>query len=105
MFGPGRLPRGGMRDYGREGGGQRNRQPYVLMLAMRLLHQIAQLQHKPPLTLALMAGMTALHLKPDSFQDLLGGAGMFQWSWLSGGFDHVRNVCFLPSSIIGTFER
>ncbi|CAM9282021.1 unnamed protein product [Scytosiphon promiscuus] len=105
MFGLGRLPRGGMRDYGQGGGRRGNRQPYALILAMRLLHQISQLQHKPPLTLALMAAMTAIHLKPDLFEDLLGSAGMFQWSWLSGGSGHVRSVCFLPASIFDTFQR
>ncbi|CAM9230190.1 unnamed protein product [Hapterophycus canaliculatus] len=103
MFGLGRLPRGGQRDYGRGGGRRDNRQPYALILAMQLLHQISQLQHKPPLTLAMMAGMSALHLKPDLFQDLFGSSGM--WSWLTGDYNHVRSVCLLPASIIGTFER
>lgn len=101
MFGIGGL-QGGMRDYGRGGGRRGNRQPFAVILALRLLHKISQLQHKPPLTLALMAGMSALHLKPDLFQDLLGSAGM--WSWLRG-FDNVRNLCLLPGSIVGTFER
>ena len=36
--------------------------PYIMLLAMRLLQQIQQLPYKPPVTLALMGGMTAIHL-------------------------------------------
>ncbi|CAB1104864.1 unnamed protein product [Ectocarpus sp. CCAP 1310/34] len=108
-LGPGldRLPRGGMRDYGGGGGDGRgrSRQPWALILALRLVHQISQLRHKPPLTLALMAGMSALHLKPDIFEDLFYSKGVFEWSWLTGGFDHIRNVCLLPASILDTYER
>lgn len=110
MFGPpgagfGRLPRGGMRDFGGGGGRGRGRQPYAIYLAMQLLYRISQLRHKPPLTLALMAGMCALHLKPDLFEDLVGGKGMFQWSWLTGGFDHVRSVCLYPAAMLESYER
>lgn len=104
--GLGRLPHGGMRDYGGGGGRRgRGRQPYAMILALRLLYQISQLQHKPPLTLALMAGMSALHLKPDIVGDLFGSKGMFEWSWLTGGFDHIRDLCLLPSSILDTYEQ
>lgn len=111
MLGPGsgfgRLPRGGMRDFRGGGGGGRGRgrQPYALYLAMQLVYRISQLRHKPPLTLALMAGMCAIHLKPDLFEDLVGGKGMFEWSWLTGGFDHVRSVCLYPASMLESYER
>ncbi|CAM9243087.1 unnamed protein product [Pylaiella littoralis] len=106
MYGLGQLPQGGMRDFRRGGGGRRGNNSYALILAMKLIHQISQLRRKPPLTLALMAGMSALHLKPDLFEGLLAvGNGIFDWGWLAGGFDLVRSVCLHPASMFDTFER
>lgn len=96
-----------MRDF-RGGGGRgggRGRQPYAIYLAVELLYRISQLRHKPLLTLGLMAGMCALHLKPDLFEDIFGAKGMFQWSWLTGGFDHLRSVCLYPASMLESYER
>lgn len=116
MFGLG--PAGaGLRNFRtqRRGGG---RQPYAVLLAVRLLHTIANLERKPPITLALMAGMSLFHLKPDVLQDMLravgavgsGGMGNRGWdfwgSWFnSGQVDHVRSVCLFPDAMWDTYER
>lgn len=104
-LGPTGLPLGGMRDFG---AGRRRgyRHPYAVILALQLIHWISNLRRKPPLTLALMAGMSVFHLKPDLLGDMLvGGRGVFQWSWLSGGIDHVRSVCLLPAAVLDSYER
>lgn len=91
---------------GRRGRGY-HRQPYAVILALRLVQQIANLRRKPPLTLALIAGMAVLHLRPDVFEDLVGGAaGKFGGSsWFDGGFDLVRGACLLPASMLDAYER
>ena len=101
----GRQPHGGIRNYGEGGGRGGRRLPLAIYLAMQLLYRISQLRRKPPLTLALMAGMCAIHLKPSLFDDVVGGKGMFEWSWLVGGFDHVRSVCLYPASMLESYER
>lgn len=87
---------GGMRSVG-PGGGQRRRgqHPFALILAIKLVEKITQLQHKPPLTLALIAGMSALHLSPD----------FFDWRWLTEGHDLVESVCIFPAFMLDTFYR
>lgn len=106
MFGPGAgfggLPRGGMRNYG-GGRGRGGGQPYAIYLAMQLVYRISQLRRKPPLTMALMAGMCVIHLKPALFDSLMGGSGTSEWSWLTGG--HVRSVCLYPASMLESYER
>lgn len=109
MFGLG--PGVGGLGAGRRGRGRGyNRQPYAVILALQLVQQIANLRRKPPLTLALMAGMTVLHLKPDLFEDLVGGTaaeGTFGWSssWFGGGTDLVRSFCLLPASMLDAYVR
>eukprot|EP00903_Cladosiphon_okamuranus_P006869 g6690.t1 len=106
LFGPtgptwGGLPAGGMRDYG-VGRGRRGREPYAVYLAMRILYKISQLRRKPPLTLALMAGMCAIHLMPDLLGDLVGGR---RSSWFTGGIDHVQRVCLYPAAMLDSYQR
>lgn len=88
------LPLGG-RDYGHVRRGRRGYDAYALILGMRLVHYISHLGRKPPLTLALMAGMSVLHLKPELFEGL----------FTAGGFDYVRSVCLYPAFMFDTFER
>lgn len=101
------LPAGGVRNYGARGhgrGGQR--QPYFVFLVLQLLHRISSLPRKPPLTLALMAGMSVLHLKPDLLEAVTGGGGggaFSNWSWFTA--DHMRSVCMMPATMLDTFER
>lgn len=108
MFGPG----GARQGFGLElGAGRRRRghhqQPYAVILALQLVQQIANLRRKPPLTLALIAGMAVLHIRPDLVEDLVGGAtGKFGGSsWFGGGFDLVRGACLLPASMLDAYAR
>jgi len=59
MFGRRRFPIGRRR--GRRG---RGTNPFIILMAMRLLQQINRLPVKPPVTLGLMGLQTALHLSP-----------------------------------------
>lgn len=108
MFGLG----GARPGYGLElGGGRRgrgyHRQPYAVILAVQLVQQIANLRRKPPLTLAMIAGMTVLHLRPDVFEDLVGGAAVKfgRSSRFDGGFDLVQGACLLPASMLDAYAR
>lgn len=94
-----------MRNYGPRGYGHRGgyRQPYFVLLAIQLLHKISSLRKKPQLTLALMAAMSVLHLKPDVLGAVAGGGAFGNWSWFSA--DHVHSVCLMPATMLDTFQR
>ena len=96
-----------MHNYGaRRRGRVGSRQPYFLLLVLQLLHKISNLRQKPPVTLALMAGMSALHLKPDLIEAMIGGgAGAFASKWRFFSVDYVRQVCMMPAIMFETFER
>ena len=70
MFGPAMM--GGMMGHRRRGG-QGGRDPFLILLGLRLLDQINRLEHKPPATLALMGAQVAAHLNQPA---LLGRGGL-----------------------------
>lgn len=103
---------GGIADYG-VGLRQRGyRHPYAVLFALRLISTIANLKKKPPLTLALVAVMTLLHVRPDLLQDSIrgmsGGSGGEWWVWgllRAPGDDFLQSVCFHPNTMLAEYER
>lgn len=68
---------------GRRGGGSRG-QHTLLSLALLLAQQAAALEHKPPVTLALVAAQALFFLRPDGFE------------WVPG----TRSGCLIPANIL-----
>ena len=90
-----------MRNYGSARGGYRN--AWFVVMVLQLVQKIADLPRKPPLTLALMAGMAALHLAPELVADFLGAGNQ---SWLSFGYStHIKELCLLPASMLAAYQR
>ena len=103
-----------MRGY--RSGGDRHRNPWFIVMGLQLVQKIVNLPRKPPLTIALMAGMTALHLAPEILADILGagstggGSGRFFTEiyryWKPSGYgSHIQELCLLPASMLAEFQR
>ncbi|CAN0103576.1 unnamed protein product, partial [Discosporangium mesarthrocarpum] len=61
-----------------------------VFLALQLVGRIVNLRKKPPVTLGLMAAMTAIHLKPEIL-------------FLGVGGDTISRVCLKPDVIVDSF--
>lgn len=91
----------------------RIRNPWFVIFALNLVQKIVDLPRKPPLTLALMAGMAALYLTPEVFGDILGaGAGNDGFwgssyrKWVYGGYSsHIQELCLMPGNMLEDFQR
>lgn len=83
-------------------------------IILALLGQVANLRRKPPVTLALMAAMTAIHFRPELLQDLIEEGGLLSElrRFITGEFGaetglrhQVRSFCMLPSAMWDSYQR
>jgi rhomboid domain-containing protein 1 len=86
-FPGGAFPPGGAAWPGgrRRGSWRRNDQHTLLSLGMLLAQQVAGMEHKPPLTLALVAAQVLLFLKPEGIDEVV---------------PSIRAACLQPAAVL-----
>lgn len=76
------------------------RDPYAILLAVKLVEKIMDMRKKPGLTIALMIVMSVLHLRSWT---AVGDPYMYR-GW-HGQDDFLHNVCIWPGAMRDTFLR